>query len=208
MTSHPSTTLPPMEGCAASGLWTYEAVEARLIEAMWVSRRMPDREGMWQSLRAYWPDIVRERCLGDYDAYGYLGNSSDLPEARISIPPAQMDRASVATDWLALLDDEASRLRVKLALEWKVGGRRVGWTRIGRIMGVKAGREAIKVKYIEAVAYITCRLNGKGEASWRAMARRQRVAKDRRAGADEAPTQGRLRGQRRRRIEVDVIYLD
>ncbi len=191
-----------------AGLWPYEMVEARLIEAMGVARRVPDRERGWMTLRAYWPDIVRERCLGDYDAYGYLGNSSDIAPARIPLNRAELARMQEAEGWLGRFLDEDARRLVVLAAGWMVSGRRVSWTRIGRIMGVKVGREAIKLRYLTAVAQIEAGLNGKGKAAVSASVRRQRMAEARRAMSDEASTQGRVRGQRRRRIEVDIIYSD
>lgn len=206
MTSHPSTTLPPMEGCAASGLWTYEAVEARLVEAMWVSRRMPNHGAGWQHVKAYWPDM-RDADIFDYGGEGIDGVS----HVRIRPPRLSghaIDAAQEAVGWLGRFLDEDARRLVVLAAGWMASGRRVGWTRVGRILALGVKPDAVEVRYIKAVALIACGLNGKGEASWRAMVRRQRVAKDRRAVSDEAPAQGRVRGQRRRRIEVDVVYSD
>ena len=77
-------------------MYSFADVEERLVEAMLVMRRLSDREAGWLRVKASWPDIVREHEAGDYDARGYLGNSSDialkpLPATRRDI--AEMEEA-------------------------------------------------------------------------------------------------------------------
>src|SRR3546814_5129850 len=55
--------VPDVEG---TQFWTFEAVQERLVEAMLLWRRMPDRERGWLAVKAYWPDLRRHNHFGDY----------------------------------------------------------------------------------------------------------------------------------------------
>src|SRR3546814_20484305 len=46
--------------------WTFEMVQERLVEAMLLWRRMPDRERGWLAVKAYWPEMRRHNHFGDY----------------------------------------------------------------------------------------------------------------------------------------------
>lgn len=206
MNSHhsidPSNTLPRMEG------WTYEAVEAALVEALVVARRVPDREAGWLHVKAAWPD------LRDADVFDYGGEGVDgVSHVRIRPMPlanAQIDAMRRAESWLGrYLADEADRLLVRAALGWLAAGRRIGWTRIGKVLGLGVTRQALQRRYLTAVARIACGLNGKGEASVKAMVRAQMLAEARSAvgaGVGGEGSASRGRGQRRRVVEVDIVY--
>ena len=57
---------------------SFEDVQERLVEAIRVVWRQPDRERAWLTVRAYWPDIQRHTAFGDYDDRGGDGTSSDV----------------------------------------------------------------------------------------------------------------------------------
>lgn len=186
-----------------NALWTFEAVEERLVAALIVARRVPDREASWLRVKACWPDIVRATWLGDYGGEGVDGVS----EARVR--PVPLGRADIAAmteaeRWLGRYLDERDRVLVGLALGWMAAGRRVGWKRIGRIMGEAVTPPALKRRYTMAIARIACGLNGKGPASVQYMVKRRMLAEARRAAGELPPVQGRRVW--RRRIAVDIIY--
>jgi hypothetical protein len=160
----------------------------------------------WLHVKAYWPDM-RHADIFDYGGEGVDG-VSHVRIRPLRPSPEAIDQADVATGWLGQFLDEDARRLVKVVAGWRASGRRPAWKWIGRQMKLGIKEDAVTCRYIEAVALIACGLNGKGESSWRAMVRRQRMAKDRRAVSDEARSQGRVRGQRRRRIEVDIVYSD
>lgn len=196
---YPSTSLPQMEGLK---YWTYDVVEARLVEAMQVARRLPDRERGWLAVRAYWPSIVRERCLGDYDAYGYLGSSSDLPVARVPLASAEIDALDTSEGWALAYVPECDRKMVALALGWLVAGRRIGWRKLRLVLGWQIGPGAVQRRYERAIALICCGLNGKGAAGVKAV-----LGARARAGMMVADGDASV-GQRsyRRRVVVDIEY--
>lgn len=186
--------------------WTFETVEARLVAALIVARRVPDRERSWLHVKAFWPPIVRERCLGDYDIRGYLGTTEDIPPPRVPLPPREIDAMEEAEDWLSRFLEPEERALVLLALGWKASGRRPGWTKIGRLLGVKLSRTALARRYLTAIAAVACGLEGKGSAAVRLMVRRMLAAEAReKAGAGVASA---ARTGRRRRTETEFVYVD
>lgn len=199
-----STSLPSAEGC---GEWTYEMVEARLVEAMAVARALPDRERRWLAVKACWPSIVRERCLGDYDAYGYLGSSEDAPPPRVPIAGSDEARMWQATGWAVEWVEEPVRVILDAALAAQAGGRRPPWRRMVTQLGLGISGPALRDRYEAAIAAICCGLNGKPptraniKAVLGALARRRMVAMPAGEGGDAA---GRRRS--RRRVDVEVRY--
>src|SRR3546814_532230 len=104
--------VPDVEG---TQFWTFEAVQERLVEAMLLWRRMPDRERGWLAVKAYWPDLRRHNHFGDYaDAEA---TPRPLPLSR-----AEIRRMEEASEWL-LLVNERDRALVALAVAWLAGGR-------------------------------------------------------------------------------------
>src|SRR5688500_6032382 len=100
--------------------WTYDMVEARLVETVQLWWRMPGggrwpfaSDGPWHLIRAEW---------GDYaDAEAVLRS---LPLRRAEI--AAMEEA---TEWLTGGDDDAKRRVLVLALiERAKGKKQVGWS--------------------------------------------------------------------------------
>jgi hypothetical protein len=58
----------PRQERASGALLSFSDVEERLVEAMLVCWRNPDRERGWMRIRSAWPDVAAEP--GDYDARG------------------------------------------------------------------------------------------------------------------------------------------
>ncbi len=149
-----------MRNCDASGSlpvpegWTYAVVEERLVEAMQLWRRSPDRERAWLSVRAIWPEITREWALGDYDARGYLGTSSDVPLKPLPIARAEMARMEEAGTWIGRFVPERDRRLVCVALGFKASDRRVPWLRLRQMMGVSFGAAGLSRRYERAIAAV------------------------------------------------------
>lgn len=207
---YPSTTLPLMEGCASAVIWTFEAVEERLVAALIVARRVPDREASWLRVKACWPDVVRATWLGDTYLGDYGGEGVDgVSAAHVRRP--QLGREEIAAmveaeRWLGRYLDEDARVLVGLALGWLSRGRRIGWKRIGRIMGVSVTPTTLRQRYMLAIARIACGLNGHGDAAARDVLRRQLLSEARRAAGDAPAVRGRK--ARRRPVVVDVVYCE
>lgn len=159
-----SGSLPASEG---SVIWTYAEVEERLIEAMALWRRSPDRERAWLHVKAMWPEITREWAAGDYDARGYLGNSSDVPLRPLPLVRAEVARMEEAGAWVGRYVGERDRKLVVMVLGYKASDIRPPWLEIKRRMGIPFGAAGLTRRYERAVAVIVKGLDSaqRGSAS-------------------------------------------
>jgi hypothetical protein len=140
------------------GLMSFADVEQRLVEAMLICWRMPDRERGWMRLRAYWPDVSAE--AGDYDARG-----GDLRSSDVAIRPASLTRAEVAAmeeafGWLDLVP-AADRKLVGLAVTALArGAGQIPWLKLRAAMGVRYGAGGLAKRYERAIGEICRSVNG------------------------------------------------
>ena len=152
---------PPMEGrILPVDFWTFDMVQERLVEAMIICWRNPDRERGWQRLRSTWPDVLREEAAGDYDARGGHHTSSDVairPASLTRLEVAEMEEAFGWMDAVPPLD----RKLVGLAIAALASGRReVSWRHLLRPMGLQRGSDGLRMRYGRAIARIAGALNG------------------------------------------------
>lgn len=128
-------------------MMSFDDVEQRLVDALLVMKRLGDREAGWLRVKASWPDIVREREAGDYDAHGYLGKSSDivikpLPATRRDI--AEMEQAFA---WvLAAKPDDRKLIALAIGALAR-GEKRVPWRRMLKPMGMTRGADGLRMRY-------------------------------------------------------------
>lgn len=163
MTSHPSTTLPPMEGCAASGLWTYEMVEARLVEAMELWRRSPGG-GRWPfASDAPWHLMRRFNEAGQgfefHDARGGDMKSSDVPLRPLPLSIEEVAERDAVSEWVPRYVPERDRRLVSVVLVIKASGARVSWLRLRRRFGQEIGGHGLRKRYARAINCICIALN-------------------------------------------------
>lgn len=148
---NPSNTLP-------TRFWSFDDVEERLVEAMELWRRSPDRERGWLHVKAYWPDIRRS---GEFrvDASGEV----DFPEQEPETRPLPLTRAEVASmmeasDWMRHVPERDRRL-VALVLVYKVQGKQPQWLKLKRRLGVAFGADGLRKRYSRAVSDVCKALN-------------------------------------------------
>jgi hypothetical protein len=145
---------PPSSGSVgASGVfWTFDAVEAAMVEAVELWRRSPGGghwpfagDGPWQ-----W---VRSLEWGDYADADAVPRAAPLTRAEV----AQRDAVS---GWLAWVPGRDRKL-VVLAIGHLVrGSARVSWMRLKVEMGVPFGADGLRRRYGRALAGVCARLNG------------------------------------------------
>ncbi|WP_156361375.1 DUF6362 family protein [Sphingomonas sp. Leaf67] len=130
---------------------SFAEVEARLVEAVRVSWRLPDREAGWQRVRSAWPEIMREASAGDYDARGGDLSSSDVKLRTVAATRGEVVEMEQAFGWLAAVADDDRRL-VALAIGCLArGDKQVPWLRLRKPMGVTRGAEGLRKRYARAV---------------------------------------------------------
>jgi hypothetical protein len=144
-------------------LLSFGDVEERLVEAMLVCWRNPDRERGWMRIRSAWPDVAGEP--GDYDARGGDQTSSD-----VEIRPASLTRLEVAEmeeafGWLDPIDPVDRKLIGLVITALAKGTKQVPWMKLRGRMGVTRGADGLRKRYERAVGEVCRRVNGGFPAS-------------------------------------------
>lgn len=136
-------------------MYSFADVETRLVEAMLVMRRMSDREAGWLRVKACWPDIVRDYGVGDYDARGYLGTSSDIPLR--PLPASRRDIAEMeeAFGWVLAAKPEDRKLIALAIGALARGDKQVPWLRLLKPMGLKLGAHGLRKRYERSMHKVT-----------------------------------------------------
>lgn len=142
-----------MKMLGSEEFWTFELVQERLIEAMQLWWRMPDRERGWITVRAYWPEMRRHNHFGDY------ADIEVVPRA-LPLTRAQIARMEEATEWLGFVK-ERDRALVALAVTWRARGyESIHWKKLLKPLGVAHGADGLRMRYGRAITAICARLNG------------------------------------------------
>lgn len=148
---------------AAPIFYTFEQVEAALVEAHDLWRRSP-RVGH-KAVRSCWPEF-REHLvgLGLDDAYGVADVDGVVREPRpLPLSRAEVARRDAVSAWLLFIPDDVNRRIVKLATaQLSAGMARVSWAKVRddlRDGRVKRGRGICSERYDAAINAICCALN-------------------------------------------------
>ena len=89
----------------AEGGVTFDAIEARLLEAWGFLRRLPDREAGWVRVKALWPALRRHTMFGDYGDM-----ESDAPRSLPGLTVAEVARMEEAFAWVETVDPRERKL--------------------------------------------------------------------------------------------------
>lgn len=128
----------------AGRLLSFEEVQERLVEAIRVTWRTPDRERAWLTVRAYWPDIQRHTSLGDYDDRGGEGVSSDVKLRPAALTRAEVADAEEALSWLDAVPATDRKLIGLVIVALASGARQVPWSRLLKATGKAHGVDGLR----------------------------------------------------------------
>lgn len=136
------------------GSMSFADVQERLVEAVLMLWRLPDREKGWHRHTAKdgpWDQIVAE--WGDY-ADG---------EARPRMPGLTVDEVremEEALAWLAHVPARDRRLVGLAIVQLARGAREVSWRALLKPMGLKLGTDGLRMRYGRAITAICNATNG------------------------------------------------
>lgn len=132
--------------------WTFEAVQERLIVAMLLWRRAPDRERGWQTVRAFWPEMRRHNHFGDY-------SDEEATPRPLPLTRSEVAEMNAVGEWLAFVPERDRRLVALAITRLANGAAQVPWMGLRRAMGVKLGAGGLRQRYSRAITAIANRLN-------------------------------------------------
>lgn len=139
--------VPALEG---SIFWDFQAVEARLVEAMQFQWRTEG--GTWGfASDGPWHLIVRD--WWDWAAH------EDKPVPRIPLSREQLKRMEEASAWLAYAPERDRKLVVLAVTALAAGRKVVPWRALLKPMGLKLGAHGLRKRYSRAVTCICEALN-------------------------------------------------
>lgn len=143
----------PREDARNGSMFTFEIVQERLIEAIEMIWRLPDREAGWlnASIMPLWRQVIRERGV-DYV-------HSDERPRRPGLTRHEVDRMDQALSWMDAVPDDDRKL-VGLAIVCLARGmKQVPWMELRKPMGIKLGAHGLRKRYGRAISGICSRLN-------------------------------------------------
>ena len=142
------------------GLVTFGDVEDRLVEALITCWRTPDRERAWLRVKSNWPEALRELSVGDYDARGGDGSSSDVQLRLASQTRTEVAEMEEAFGWLSTVPVDDRRLVAVVIAQLARGQREVSWVKLVQRMGHGYGADGLRMRYGRAIAMIAAARNG------------------------------------------------
>ena len=155
-------TISPMEGdTLPTTFWTFTDVEDRLVEALLICWRQPDRERGWQATRASdgpWHLVMAEP--GDYDARGGDGTSSDVAIRPASLTRREIGEMEEAFGWVGMLPADDRKVVALAIAELARGKREVRWSQLLKPMGLMRGADGLRMRYGRAINAICKAKNG------------------------------------------------
>lgn len=147
---------------SACSVWTFAMVEERMIEAVRLWWRSPGRVGPGSG-NPFARDIpaqliVREAWLGDYDARGGDGSSSDVPLQSAALSREDVEQRDRVSEWMIHVPDR-DRALVHAVLRAKASGRRVDWLLMRSVAGVRIGADGVRRRYCRSIEAVLHGLN-------------------------------------------------
>ncbi|UTW56152.1 hypothetical protein [Kordiimonas sp. SCSIO 12610] len=129
-----------------------DRVEARLINATWTLRRMPDREaGFLYARQSIWPETVMSKYTDMPAKLSSLQTRKKIrPNAR------EIDDMQPALDLLLLLPDVADRKLLFWAAWHQAGEKqtRIPWAKVRASLQTNASRWTMKRKYDDGLKWL------------------------------------------------------
>jgi len=136
---------------------SFAEVEDRLVQAMLVYWRAPNRELGWMRVRAYWPETSAE--AGDYDARGGDLRSSDIALRPAALTRAETSAAEQAFGWLDVVAVHDRKLIGLAIARLARGDSQVPWRQLLAPMGLASGADGLRMRYGRAMQRVVKRAN-------------------------------------------------
>jgi hypothetical protein len=140
--------------------WTWEMVRDELVEVAVLWWRSPGGRGPAYATDGPWRQMTRDQAVGDYDARGGDGTSSDVAIRPLPLSCSEVDRRDRVSAWLGHVPVSDDRRLLVMAIGQLATGRsNVSWKRIRRAMGIAHGEFGLRKRYERSITAIAEALN-------------------------------------------------
>jgi len=172
------TAAPEMEGRTVGGLlplegrrlptrsarpgWTFAGVEERLVEAMLMLWRLPDRERGWlrAGVSSIWSNYHETFGMTPAELAEWRKTNEDVPPAPPGLTRQEVGEMEEALEWVQWVPERDRKL-VGLAIGVLAKGQReVSWRHLLSPMGLTLGADGLRMRYGRAIGGIAAALNG------------------------------------------------
>lgn len=145
-------------------LLSFEDVQERLVEAMRICWRHPDRERGWQFVRSAWPEVMREPVADEHGVH-IKPVIDDVQIRPASLTRADVARMEEAFGWLDHVQPADRKLIGVAITALARGDTRVPWGELTGPDGSLSGSaDYARIRYGRAMSRLCNRLNsGKGK---------------------------------------------
>ena len=127
-------------------------LEARLVNATWTLRRLPDREAGFRKMKGcLWPEMQAEST-----SYAPASQTSFQARRSVRLTAREIDEMQPALDLLLLLPDLVDR-RILFWAAWHQDGEtldRVPWAKVRRSLGLSLSRWTLKRRYENSLLWL------------------------------------------------------
>lgn len=149
--------------------WTFDMVEARLIETVRCWRRMPGGgrwpyagDGPWHLITA----AARAQTVADFLLDQVQMGHEERPRAG-PLLRSEIAAMEEATEWLTWIGDERQRLALVGGLAERARGRKSpGWTALREALADPASPAGLQRRYERAIGFIANVLNARSGQPW------------------------------------------
>jgi hypothetical protein len=144
--------------------FTFDDVQQRMVDAMLLWQRSPDRERGWLHVKAFWPEVRR------FHWTTAVGGEHDHPEEDPQPRPLPLTRAEVAEmnavgDWMRFVPERDRKLVALALARLARGDKQVPWLQLKRVLGVPFGADGLRMRYSRAIAGVAAALNRQNSAT-------------------------------------------
>lgn len=143
------------------GAWTFDDVEERLVEAMLMLWRLPDRERGWLrvGVSSIWSMYHETFGMDADELAAWRLTNADVPPPLPGLTRQEVREMEEALEWMQWVAERDRKL-VGLAIGMLAKGRReVAWRDLLAPMGLRLGADGLRMRYGRAIAGIASALN-------------------------------------------------
>ena len=148
-----------------SVFWTFELVQERLVEALLLMRRMPDREHAWLKTKtmSLWQQVSPTAGMNAVERADYLRIDRDERPRMPGLTRHEVAEMEEALGWMRFVGERDRKL-VGLAIgRLARGDRHVPWRELLQPMGMARGSDGLRMRYGRAINAICVALNPAGK---------------------------------------------
>jgi len=143
-----------------SFVWTFAVVQERLVDAMTMLWRLPDRERGWlrAGVSSIWSNYHETFGMNAVELAAWRKINADVPPALPGLTRQEVGEMEEALGWMEHVSADDRKLVGLAITELARGHAQVSWMRLLHPMGLREGEEGLRKRYGRAINRIVVAL--------------------------------------------------